>query len=134
LEVLLQVADSSTTYRSRYLTSIRTRYVLELLLMDDANPRSVAYQVGSVAEHIQGLPRHERDTANDPQVEYELAVTLLRQVQEPRVDDLKRRDVHTKRSALEAHLRVVKAGVSEVSSALAARYLSHSLPSRLRSV
>ena len=34
LEVLLQVADSSTTYRSRYLASIRTRYVLELLLSD----------------------------------------------------------------------------------------------------
>jgi uncharacterized circularly permuted ATP-grasp superfamily protein/uncharacterized alpha-E superfamily protein len=134
LEVLLQVADSSTTYRSRYLTSIRTRYVLELLLTDDANPRSVAYQVASVAEHIQGLPRHERDTATDPQVEYALAVNLLKRVQEPSVDDLKRRDVHTKRPALEAHLRFVKAGVSEVSSALAARYLSHSVPSRLRSV
>jgi uncharacterized alpha-E superfamily protein len=134
LEVLLQVADSSTTYRSRYLTSIRTRYVLELLLIDEANPRSVAYQVASVAEHIQGLPRHEGDTADDHQVEHALAVALLGQVQEPRVDDLKRRDVHTKRPALEAHLRIVKAGVSEVSSALASRYLSHSMPSRLRSV
>ena len=38
LEVLLQVADSSTTYRSRYLASIRTRYVLELLLIDDTQP------------------------------------------------------------------------------------------------
>ena len=36
LEVLLQVADSSTTYRSRYLTAIRTRYVLELLLADES--------------------------------------------------------------------------------------------------
>ena len=64
LEVLLQVADSSTTYRSRYLASIRTRYVLELLMSDVSNPRSVAYQIAAVAERIQGLPGHAEERAD----------------------------------------------------------------------
>ena len=56
LEVLLQVADSSTTYRSRYLASIRTRYVLELLLIDDTNPRSLAFQFAALLESVRSLP------------------------------------------------------------------------------
>ena len=56
LEVLLQVADSSTTYRSRYLASIRTRYVLELLLADETNPRSVAFQAAALLDGMHSLP------------------------------------------------------------------------------
>jgi uncharacterized circularly permuted ATP-grasp superfamily protein/uncharacterized alpha-E superfamily protein len=134
LEVLLQVADSSTTYRSRYLASIRTRYVLELLLTDVNNPRSVAFQIASVAERIQGLPakRNEQDDrAIAP--EAALAIRVGRSLQAPSMDDLKRRDPHRKRPALESHLEVVKAGVADLATALAERYLSHSMPSRLRS-
>jgi uncharacterized alpha-E superfamily protein len=132
--VLLQVADSSTTYRSRYLASIRTRYVLELLMSDVSNPRSVAYQIAVVAERIQGLPAHqeERGVGGAPP-ETGLALRVGRLLQDANVDDLKRRDAASKRPALENHLQAVKAAMAELATALAARYLSHSVPSRLRS-
>jgi uncharacterized alpha-E superfamily protein len=134
LEVLLQVADSSTSYRSRYLASIRTRYVLELLLTDVNNPRSVAFQIASVAERIQGLPTNRKDQdSNAIAPEVALAIRVGRLLQAPNMDDLKRRDAQRKRPALESHLQAVMAGVSDLASALAARYLNHSAPSRLRS-
>ena len=133
LEVLLQVADSSTTYRSRYLASIRTRYVLELLMSDVSNPRSVAYQIAVVAERIQGLPAHQEDRgAGGTPAETGLALRVGRLLQDANVDDLKRRDVDGKRPALEKHLQAVKAAMADLATALAARYLSHSVPSRLR--
>ncbi len=133
LEVLLQVADSSTTYRSRYLASIRTRYVLELLMSDVSNPRSVAYQIAVVAERIQGLPAHQEDRGvGGAPSETGLALRVGRLLQDANVDDLKRRDVDGKRPALEKHLQAVKAAMADLATALAARYLSHSVPSRLR--
>ena len=55
LEVLLQIADSSITYRTRHLTDIRVEHVLELLLADEANPRSVAFQFVALLEQVQHL-------------------------------------------------------------------------------
>ena len=134
LEVLLQVADSSTTYRSRYLTAIRTQYVLELLYADDGNPRSVAFQLASLADLIEGLPRHERDEAAAHTPESTLARNLVRFIGTAAIDDLKRRDADQTRPALDAHLREIKAGVANLAGAIAARYLSHSVTSRLRAI
>jgi uncharacterized circularly permuted ATP-grasp superfamily protein/uncharacterized alpha-E superfamily protein len=129
LEVLLQAADSSTTYRSRYLTAIRTRYVLELLLVDEANPRSVAYQVVALQDRITGLPpvgdggdAGERLTADG----------MLGELRRARLEELRRRDVRGQRLALESHLQGLRSGVNGLAGALAARYLSHSIPSRLK--
>ena len=45
LEMLLEVADSSMTYRSRYFTDLQAAPVLDLLMNDEANPRSLAFQI-----------------------------------------------------------------------------------------
>ena len=58
LETLLQIADSSITYRSRHMTDLRTEFVLDLLLADESNPRSVAFQLARAQrEHVERLPR-----------------------------------------------------------------------------
>jgi uncharacterized alpha-E superfamily protein len=57
LEMLLEVADSSITYRSRYFTALQAAPVLDLLMNDEANPRSLAFQVKDLAEHCSGLSR-----------------------------------------------------------------------------
>ena len=128
LEVLLQVADSSTTYRARYLTAIRTRYVLELLLVDEANPRSVAYQIVTLDDRINGLP--EPGDGNEAG-ERTIAPRLLALLRGARLDELKRRDAKGQRLGLEAHLQTLRNGVTDLADALATRYLSHSVPSRL---
>jgi uncharacterized circularly permuted ATP-grasp superfamily protein/uncharacterized alpha-E superfamily protein len=131
LEVLLQVADSSTTYRSRYLASIRTRYVLELLLVDDSNPRSLAFQFAALLEGLRSLPGLGAD--GPEAVEHTLVKRLQLLVREASIDEIKRRDAHGKRLALEAYLQTLRNAVNDLSDALTARYLSHSAPSRLRS-
>ncbi|HUR32505.1 MAG TPA: circularly permuted type 2 ATP-grasp protein [Vicinamibacterales bacterium] len=129
LDVLVQVADSSTTYRSRYLTSIRTRFVLELLLTDEGYPRSVAYQLAALVERLDGLPLP--DLEGSPVAERVLAARLRALVRDARIDELKRRDTRGKRLSLEAYLQTLRNGVLDLSEAMSARYLSHSMPSRL---
>jgi uncharacterized alpha-E superfamily protein len=131
LEVLLQVADSSTTYRSRYLAAIRTRYVLELLLADETNPRSVAFQAAALLDGVHSLPRRQAEAA--PPAEFTLARRLRQMLRDINMDDLKRRDGKGQRLVLEAHLQTVRNGVSDLSDAITARYLAHSTPSRLKS-
>ena len=45
LEMLLEVADSSMAYRSRYFTILQPAPVLDLLMNEEANPRSLAFQM-----------------------------------------------------------------------------------------
>src|SRR6201994_3450995 len=55
LEMLLEVADSSITYRSRYFTVLQTAPVVDLLMNDEANPRSLAFQLKDLWSHSSGL-------------------------------------------------------------------------------
>ena len=45
LESLLEVSDSLMTYRSRYYSRFQLAAVLDLLISDETNPRSVAYKL-----------------------------------------------------------------------------------------
>ena len=55
LEMLLEVADSSMTYRSRYFTVLQAAPVLDLLMNEAANPRSLAFQLQDLMEHCRCL-------------------------------------------------------------------------------
>jgi uncharacterized circularly permuted ATP-grasp superfamily protein/uncharacterized alpha-E superfamily protein len=55
LEMLLEVADSSMTYRSRYFTVLQAAPVLDLLMNEEANPRSLAFQLQDLMEHCRCL-------------------------------------------------------------------------------
>ena len=129
LEVLLQVADSSTTYRSRYLTAIRTRFVLDLLLTDESYPRSVLYQLTTLVDRIEGLPA--LDMPGMPVRERAIAMRLRSLVNDASVDELKRRDTRGKRLTLEAFLQTLRNGVIDLADTISARYLQHSSPARL---
>jgi uncharacterized alpha-E superfamily protein len=58
LECVLEVADSSMTYRTRYYTTLQPSAVLDVLLADETNPRSLDFQLSHVADLYQKLPRH----------------------------------------------------------------------------
>jgi uncharacterized circularly permuted ATP-grasp superfamily protein/uncharacterized alpha-E superfamily protein len=58
LEAILEISDSSLTYRRRYFTHLDAAAVVDLLVADEANPRSVAYQVVAIEQHLCSLPRH----------------------------------------------------------------------------
>ena len=60
LEPLLEIADSSMTYRRRYFAEPQLAPVLDLLLADDTNPRALAFQLAALADHLAQLPRHPK--------------------------------------------------------------------------
>jgi uncharacterized circularly permuted ATP-grasp superfamily protein/uncharacterized alpha-E superfamily protein len=59
MEVLLEVGDSLLTYRARYLSQLQIAPVVDLLLTDDSNPRSVLFQATELVRHVSQLPRPE---------------------------------------------------------------------------
>ncbi len=57
LTFALEVADSILTYRSRYLFAPVLPLVLDLLLVDETNPRSIGYQLEAISLHFGSLPQ-----------------------------------------------------------------------------
>ncbi|UOA10911.1 circularly permuted type 2 ATP-grasp protein [Methylobacter sp. S3L5C] len=57
LEAVLVSTDSLTIYQRRYRSFIQLPMVLELLLLDETHPRSVAYQLHQLCVHVEALPR-----------------------------------------------------------------------------
>ena len=56
-EMVLAMTDSLMTYRRRYASAVQAGAVLDLLLLDESNPRSVGYQLVQIREQVPGLPR-----------------------------------------------------------------------------
>ena len=56
LDVLLTLVDCQITYRSRYLVGPSLAPVRDLAVLDPYNPRSVAFQIAALNDHIAALP------------------------------------------------------------------------------
>lgn len=74
LDLLLTLADSQITYRSRYLVGPLLAPVRDLVVLDSYNPRSVAFQIAALNDHIASLPSLREGGLIDPP--HRLAVTL----------------------------------------------------------
>ncbi|WP_089176596.1 circularly permuted type 2 ATP-grasp protein [Bosea sp. AS-1] len=61
LDALLDLTDSQITYRSRYLLGPSLQPVLDLVMLDPYNPRSVAFQVERLDAEIKDLPSLTED-------------------------------------------------------------------------
>lgn len=57
LDALLEVMASAMSYRQRYLAVPAALPTLDMLLLDETNPRSVAYQFVQLSDHLDRLPR-----------------------------------------------------------------------------
>src|ERR1700730_10816820 len=88
LEAVLEIADSSITYRSRYLTSLQTDLVLDLLLVDEATPGCFAFQLARLQEGVDQLPAIHNAIRRPS--EARLALSLLTGVQLADVRELVR--------------------------------------------
>jgi uncharacterized circularly permuted ATP-grasp superfamily protein/uncharacterized alpha-E superfamily protein len=56
LDLLLDLADSQITYRARYLIGLAAKPVRDLIMLDPFNPRSLAFQLVALKDHLAGLP------------------------------------------------------------------------------
>ena len=58
LDALLELADSQITYRIRYVMQAARVPVLDLVLLDDGNPRALAFQAERIRQALADLPAH----------------------------------------------------------------------------
>jgi uncharacterized circularly permuted ATP-grasp superfamily protein/uncharacterized alpha-E superfamily protein len=63
LALLLDACDSILTHRTRYQTNPTLATVLDLLLIDNSNPRALVHQVEALQRHIATMPKFEHDQA-----------------------------------------------------------------------
>ena len=58
--MLLEFADSQITYRQRYVMIAALAPVIDLVMLDPNNPRSVAFQLDRIETHLAALPQAPR--------------------------------------------------------------------------
>lgn len=63
LQLILELADSFITYRSRYRLDPSLPLVLDLLLLDESNPRSLSFQLSAISRQLEGLPGTQRGSS-----------------------------------------------------------------------
>lgn len=125
-DAVLAIADAAGTYRRRYRAAPDPGAVLDLLLDDDTNPRSVLYQLLQLQALVDDLS-HSTPAAPRP-AEQELVRAAL--------DDL-RRNAGPRRAdrTLDELLARLQAQLGALSDELAARYFSRGArPQQLRRV
>ncbi|HVR18171.1 MAG TPA: circularly permuted type 2 ATP-grasp protein [Polyangiaceae bacterium] len=125
-EGILEVADSSITYRSRYRGLIAFEPVLDLVLTDETNPRSIAFQLARLDEHIRQLPRSEQTVGLSS-----VARSALRVLASVRLADLTalaRPGENRHREKLDELLASLEEGLPELADQLTLSYLAHAEP------
>jgi uncharacterized circularly permuted ATP-grasp superfamily protein/uncharacterized alpha-E superfamily protein len=121
LQVLLQIADSSITYRTRYATVLRTDLVLELLIADESNPRSVGFQLATLLHQIQRLQENEEGEST----ERAAARKALDAVRSARISELAQRDEDGGFGALDRLALWLGGTLWDLSDALTSRYFTN---------
>jgi len=122
LEALLEVADSIMTYRARYRTAFQLAPVLDLLIADESNPKSVAFQLHQLAEHAAHLPQ-----PGDPDLahaETGLVQDMCRAVAHVVLTGLSCREGGVDKRTLTVFLESIETGLKEFAQQISAHYLS----------
>lgn len=114
LEWLLQWADSSVTYRSRYLVAPEWLPVLDLLVRDELVPRSLAFQMKGLAETVEKLEARHGRFALDVVAPGHAALAALTPA-----------DLHPESEALAALLDQLQRIAGCVSDELTLKFFSH---------
>jgi len=112
LDVLLELADSQITYRQRYVMIAALAPVIDLVMLDPNNPRSVAFQLDRIETHLAQLPIREAAGRLSPVQQIAASIaTGLRTADAAKIDD--------------ALIVEVEHSLMKLSESIAAYYLTH---------
>lgn len=125
LEAILEISDSVMTYRNRYFANIQLPAVLDLLLVDESNPRSLAFQLFKLNQNLELLPGNSGDELSEDR---KLAQEALRSAQELKIVDLCELDAEGMKSKLTQFLKQVSTQLTGVFVSISNRFLVHSGP------
>ncbi|MCR9292206.1 MAG: circularly permuted type 2 ATP-grasp protein [bacterium] len=123
LENCLQVCDSFMTYRGRYLANIQLAAVLDLLITDETNPRSIAFQLQAITQHVDRLPRPDTQASISP--EQRIALSLSNSVRLADVVELGVKVREGDWSNLQKLLRRLVEQLPKLSDAISGKFLIH---------
>jgi uncharacterized circularly permuted ATP-grasp superfamily protein/uncharacterized alpha-E superfamily protein len=126
LEYLLEVADSSMTYRSRYYTTLQPVAMLDVLMADGTNPRSLAFQISHLVDLYQKLPRHIPDDLQAMRQALELLQSFdLRHLDYPLPGEAAREHLPGELLRLQDSLKALENLLPFWSNNLSNQYFSH---------
>ena len=128
LEAVVEIADSLMTYRARYRANVQLPAVIDLLLTDESNPRSIAYQLLTLQQHVQQLPGNIRRPRYLPHER--LILSMLHSVQ--MLDVVPECEAYAmgERRTLRDLVRSLDSDLQNLSRELSLRYLVHAGPAR----
>lgn len=88
LDTLLELCDSRITYRQRYVMVAARAPVIDLIVLDPSNPRSLAFQFDQIEAHLAAMPNMRPDGRLSLPRQIALATSAkLRTADAARVDD-----------------------------------------------
>jgi uncharacterized alpha-E superfamily protein len=88
LDVLLELADSQISYRQRYVMIAARAPVIDLVMLDPNNPRSVVFQLDRIETHLGVLPGQNATGRLSPVQQIAAAIaTRLRTADATAIDD-----------------------------------------------
>jgi uncharacterized alpha-E superfamily protein len=119
---VLELADSFITYRSRYRLAPMLPLVLDLLLLDESNPRSVAFQLAALSRHIDTLPQSDEGSSRNE--EQRLALSLLSQMRLADMASLDKAEADGARLGLQKLLSEQVASLPVLSGVIGRRYFN----------
>ncbi|MCB1528283.1 MAG: circularly permuted type 2 ATP-grasp protein [Hyphomicrobiaceae bacterium] len=122
LAFLLETADCFITYRARYRFAPTFPLVLDLLMVDETNPRGISFQLVEILDHIGELPKASLDAVRTP--EQRLALDLLTQVRLADIDALRQVGTDGRRTNLVQALGRLITGLPQLSDIISRRYFS----------
>jgi uncharacterized alpha-E superfamily protein len=120
LEWLLDIGDSTITYRTRYLASPLLGSTIDLLVFDKTNPRALAYQWN----HIQySLVRIAASLGGNPDDSIDEAVVNVEQMELASIDGDSARAMRA-RQALAEQLDTLASAAGRLSDRLSLKHFS----------
>jgi len=127
LEAVLEVADSLMTYRRRYLASLQSAPLLDLLMSDETNPRSLVFQLAALSSHVENLPHDREFPSLSP--EQRIIISSVSTVRLLEIDGLAKVEEGRREKLEEVAMRIEK-DLSGLNELITRGYLSHAQRSR----
>ena len=125
LESVLEISDSVMTYRSRYYANVRPSAVLDLILADETNPRSLAFQLVELNASLAELPGN---SGSNYSRDRRLAMDALHTIRMLEIDQIGDSYIGGDAAPLQKVLTKMERCLPDVSTAISNRFLVHSGP------
>ena len=123
LQAVLEIGDGLMTYHRRYGGRLQVVPVIDLLLSDESNPRSVAYQVAKLRKATRHLPGNDQSEATFSPLDREL-MRVLAELRLANIEQLAQTAGNTRENLIRL-LDTQTSSIERIAEIVNRLYLSH---------